>query len=88
MLESLSLDNKSVVITGGGTGLGKEMTLSLARAGANITIAARRIEPIASTAALVKELGRDSLAVQTDATNSESVSHLFEKAIKLSRRER
>ena len=81
MLESLSLDNKSVVITGGGTGLGKEMTLSLARAGANITIAARRIEPIASTAALVKELGRDSLAVQTDATNSESVSHLFEKAI-------
>ena len=77
MLENLSLDGKSVVITGGGTGLGKEMTLSLARAGANITIAARRIEPITSTATLVRNLGRDSLAVETDATNSESVSSLF-----------
>ena len=81
MLESLSLDGKSVVITGGGTGLGREMTLSLARAGANITIAARRIEPITSTATLVRNLGRDSLAVETDATNSESVSSLFEKVI-------
>ena len=81
MLENLNLDGKSVVITGGGTGLGKEMTLSLAKAGANITIAARRIEPIGKVASLVKELGRDSLAIQTDATDSNSVSNMFAKSI-------
>ena len=81
MLENLNLDGKSVVITGGGTGLGKEMTLSLAKAGANITIAARRIEPIDKVASLVKELGRDSLAIQTDATDSNSVSNMFAKSI-------
>ena len=81
MLENLNLDGKSVVITGGGTGLGKEMTLSLAKAGANITIAARRIKPIEKIASLVKELGRDSLAIQTDATDSNSVSNMFAKSI-------
>ena len=39
MLESLSLDGKSIVITGGGTGLGLAMVRALARAGADLAIA-------------------------------------------------
>ena len=46
MLEALSLNGKTVVITGGGTGLGREMTLAMAKAGADLVIAARRLPPI------------------------------------------
>ena len=53
MLEKLSLENKTVVITGGGTGLGKEMCLAMAQAGADLVIAARRLEPIEEVSKLV-----------------------------------
>ena len=42
MLEALSLDGRAIVITGGGTGLGRAMVRALARAGADLVIAARR----------------------------------------------
>ena len=50
MLESLNLDGKTAVVTGGGTGLGREMALALARAGANLIVASRRPGPIEATA--------------------------------------
>ena len=46
MLETLNLDDKVIVVTGGGTGLGREMARHLALAGANIVVAGRRPEPI------------------------------------------
>ena len=55
MLDRLSLDGKTVVITGGGTGLGREMTLAMARAGADLVIASRRSGPIEETAGLVRD---------------------------------
>ena len=70
MLEKLTLLNKTVVITGGGTGLGREMCLAMARAGADLVIAARRLEPIEEVSNLVRGLGRKSLAISTDATNT------------------
>ncbi len=82
MLEALSLNGKTVVITGGGTGLGKEMTLAMARAGADLVIAARRLAPIEEVAQQVRAIGRKAEAVTTDATNTESVRSLFKHAIK------
>ena len=77
MLEKLMLQDKTVVITGGGTGLGKEMCLAMARAGANLVIAARRLKPIEEVSNLVRDLGRKSLAISTDATNTTEVKALF-----------
>ena len=82
MLEALSLNGKTVVITGGGTGLGKEMTLAMARAGADLVIAARRLAPIEEVAQQVRAIGRKAEAVTTDATDTESVRSLFKHAIK------
>ncbi len=81
MLENLSLDGKTIVITGGGTGLGTEMTLAMARAGADLIIASRRQGPIDDVADQVKALGRKSMAVSTDVTDSAQVNALFEKAL-------
>ncbi len=81
MLERLSLDGKSIVITGGGTGLGREMTLAMARAGADIAIAGRRTGPIEEVRDLVKGMGRRSLAISTDVTDSAQVNRLFEQTL-------
>ena len=81
MLEALSLDGKKTVVTGGGTGLGREMAVALAKAGADVVIAARRPGPIEEVAALVEGIGRRALAVPTDVTDSAQVDRLFRRAL-------
>ena len=81
MLESLSLDGRVVVITGGGTGLGRAMGRHLARAGADVVVAARRLAPIEEAAEEFRSMGRRSLAVPTDVTDSAEVNALFERVI-------
>jgi len=76
MLERLSLDGKVVVITGGGTGLGRAMVRALARAGANFAIAGRRQGPIDDAASEVQALGREALAVSTDVSDSAQANRL------------
>ena len=70
------LDNKACIVTGAGRGLGQQMALSLARAGADVVCAARTREQIDETAALVRETGRRAVAVPTDVRSSEQIDAL------------
>ena len=81
MLEKLNLEGRVVVITGGGTGLGLEMTRHLARAGAELVIAGRRPGPIEAAAAEVIALGRRALAVPTDVSDSAQADRLIAAAL-------
>ena len=81
MLESLSLDGKSIAITGGGTGLGLAMVRALARAGADLAIAGRRPGPIEEAAAEARSLGREGIAIPTDVTDSAQVDALVQGTI-------
>ena len=81
MLERLSIDDKVVVITGGGTGLGLEMVRHLARAGADLVIAGRRAGPIEAAAAEVRSIGRDAIAVPTDVSDSSQANALVDAAV-------
>ncbi|MBI2872258.1 MAG: SDR family oxidoreductase [Chloroflexi bacterium] len=81
MLEKLSLDGKTIVVTGGGTGLGREMVRHLARAGADLVIAARRPGPIEEAAAEVRQMGRRALAITTDATASSQVNQMVQRIL-------
>jgi len=81
MLETLNLDDKVIVVTGGGTGLGREMARHLALAGANIVVAGRRPEPIEEAAAEFRGMNRRALAIPTDVTDSKQVNALFERTL-------
>jgi NAD(P)-dependent dehydrogenase (short-subunit alcohol dehydrogenase family) len=81
VLEKFSLEGKVAIVTGGGTGLGKVFCRSLARAGADVAVAARRLGPIHETAAELRQLGQKALPVVTDVTDSRQVDHLIEKVI-------
>jgi NAD(P)-dependent dehydrogenase (short-subunit alcohol dehydrogenase family) len=76
MLEKLSLDGKVIIVTGGGTGLGRAMVMAVARAGADLVIAGRREGPIGEAASEVEKLGRRAVAVSTDVRESRQVDRM------------
>jgi NAD(P)-dependent dehydrogenase (short-subunit alcohol dehydrogenase family) len=80
-LGGLSLDGRSVIVTGGGSGLGRAMAIALAKAGADVALAGRRPGPLEETASEVRSAGRRSLVVPTDVTDSTAVGALVARAI-------
>ena len=53
---------RPVLITGGGTGMGRAFALALAERGAPVAVCGRRAEPIEETAELCRALGVGALA--------------------------
>lgn len=76
-----SLKGKTVVVTGGGRGIGQGISLCMARAGANVVIAGRKPEPLESVAGQVRLLGTEALPQPTDVTNRTEVGQLVEQAL-------
>ncbi|OGP50105.1 MAG: hypothetical protein A2Y79_07255 [Deltaproteobacteria bacterium RBG_13_43_22] len=76
-----TLEGQVIIITGGGTGLGRSMAFRLAEEGADIVVAARRVPPLEETAAGVRQRGRKALAVSTDVTDTTQVNGLIEKTL-------
>ncbi|MQG08673.1 MAG: SDR family oxidoreductase [SAR202 cluster bacterium] len=81
MLDGLNLNGKTVLITGGGTGLGLEMVKFLSEAGADVCVAGRRIEPLNAAVQEVQANGRQGLAVSTDVSDSSQVRSLVEETL-------
>ena len=57
------LSNKIAVVTGGSRGLGREMVLAFAKAGADVVIASRKLEACEAVAREVEKLGRRALPI-------------------------
>src|SRR5262245_36406990 len=63
----LQLKGKTALVTGGSEGIGKGITLALAKEGVDVAICARRKEPLEETAkAIAKETGRKIVAITAD----------------------
>lgn len=72
-----TLSGMSVVVTGGGSGIGAGVARHFIAAGARVTIAGRRQEKIAAVA---EDLGERCLAVAADVTSAPDRRHLIEQA--------
>lgn len=81
MLQPGSLKNKTIVITGGGTGLGRSMGKYFLELGANLVITSRKKEVIEKTAAeLSEETGGKVLAIPCDVRKYEEVENVIRQS--------
>ena len=82
MLREDALKGKTIIVTGGGTGLGKSMSRYFLTLGANITICSRRQAVIDATAEeLMAETGGQVLAVQCDVRNPVEIENVIRQTI-------
>ncbi|WP_067483030.1 SDR family NAD(P)-dependent oxidoreductase [Actinomadura hibisca] len=67
---------KVVLVTGGGSGLGRTAALAFAREGATVAVASRSAEPLAQTVKLIEAEGGTASAVTADVTDSADVARM------------
>jgi len=81
ILDLFRLDGKVAVVTGASSGLGVDLALALAEAGANLALGARRSERLATTRDKVAELGQIAVTVRADVARPEDCDRLVATAI-------
>ncbi|MBN9391280.1 MAG: 3-oxoacyl-ACP reductase FabG [Chloroflexi bacterium] len=74
-MTTIDLTGKTALVTGGSIGIGREIALELARAGADVVITYLS-HPAEEVVAQVKELGRQAAAFKLDAINSAEVDQV------------
>ena len=75
-----ALAGRNALVTGANGGLGSHFALTLARAGANVAIAARRPESLAPVREAIEALGSGVAALALDVTDPASVAGAFDRA--------
>lgn len=81
-----NLRGKTVVITGGSSGVGRAAAEAFALEGCNIVVAARGKEALDETVTLCRDLGVAALAVPTDVSVASDVQNLANKALQFNGR--
>ena len=74
----MDLKGKTIVVTGGGQGLGRAMAVELAGAGANLALIDLNDEPLAETVQLCREAGGDAKPYKANIAREEEVVAVFD----------
>ena len=78
---AFDLSGKRAFLTGGSRGLGREMALALAQAGADIALVARPSDALQATAAEISAIGRSVWTFEADVGSPESAEAVCRRAL-------
>jgi NAD(P)-dependent dehydrogenase (short-subunit alcohol dehydrogenase family) len=81
VLDRFRLDDKVAVVTGASSGLGVGFAIALAQAGADLVLAARRVDRLAAVAASVEAAGRRAITQRTDVSQPDECTALVQATI-------
>lgn len=82
MFEKGLLEQKTIIITGGGTGLGKSMAQRFGELGANLIITSRKQDVLDGTAVELRETGAQVLPIACDVRKPLEVQNVVDETIK------
>lgn len=80
--KGLSFRDRTVLVTGASSGIGRETALAFAAAGANLVLVARRAKVLAKVATEARKLGASTLVASADVTEAAAVAGAFRKAVR------
>lgn len=74
----MRLKDKTAIITGAGSGIGRAIAIAFAREGANVALVGRRRDPLTETA---RECGQNRLVVAADLRNPRHIEHAVKETM-------
>jgi NAD(P)-dependent dehydrogenase (short-subunit alcohol dehydrogenase family) len=81
MVVTIDLSGKVAFVTGSGAGIGRACALALAKAGANVVVPDLDLPSAEKTAAEIKAMGKDALAVKADIGKPEDIDRMFQAGL-------
>ena len=78
----MKFKNKTVVITGGGSGIGRSCALEFAKEGAQVIVADINLDGAQETIGLIMKNNGEAIAIKTDVSKPESVRELVNHSLK------
>ena len=76
-----SFAGKTVLVTGGGSGIGRAAALAFAQRGAHVTVSGRRADEGLQTVALIEQAGGQGAYIQADVTDPNDLAHLHQHIV-------
>jgi len=79
-LDMFRLEGRTALVTGGGHGIGRHLSVGLAEAGANVIVAGRKTGPLEDVAGTIEAMGRRAWPVAADLAQLEEIDRLLGQA--------
>jgi NAD(P)-dependent dehydrogenase (short-subunit alcohol dehydrogenase family) len=77
--ELFDLSGRAAIVTGGGSGIGRQMATALAEAGANLVLCARKVERCEEAAAEIERLGVQAFGMRCDVRDPAEVQAVVDR---------
>lgn len=71
-----NLEGRTALVTGGGHGIGRHLSIGLAEAGADVIVVGRKLEPLQEVAEVIESMGRTAWVLQADLADTDAIDVL------------